>query len=222
MKPIYNQAQLAEMAKERFETLGVDKLFATSDGQFFLLENRAQLHAGPKGMVHELKKGGSKSKGADTGAATISISVLETMVKSENDLQKLTDMLLAEVGADNREEAKNIIQARIDSLTDDGKQAEKATQERDGIIAELTAQGKDFDPNADTAELKALLEGGEADTTDAVQPLDLTGNVGNTGKLIAKCKDVAVLNATKAAEQAGQNRKGVMTAIAARIEELEK
>lgn len=43
----YSLIELLQQAAEHFENLKADKLYATGDGQFFLDENRALLHATP-------------------------------------------------------------------------------------------------------------------------------------------------------------------------------
>lgn len=51
----YSKEKLQEMAAVHFAKLGVDKLYATSDGQFFLLASRASLHAQKAHTVYALK-----------------------------------------------------------------------------------------------------------------------------------------------------------------------
>lgn len=47
-------AELNKMAQNHFERLGIDRLYATVDGQMFILKDRAELHAG-SGTVFELE-----------------------------------------------------------------------------------------------------------------------------------------------------------------------
>lgn len=52
----YSLKELLEMANDIFKKLNVEKVFATNDGQFFVEENRALLHATPNKLsVFELK-----------------------------------------------------------------------------------------------------------------------------------------------------------------------
>ncbi|WP_166964611.1 hypothetical protein [Yeosuana marina] len=55
MKKTYSKAELEKKAQDVFKDYPkADKVFATTDGQFFLDENRANLHAGAKGKVIEI------------------------------------------------------------------------------------------------------------------------------------------------------------------------
>lgn len=216
MKQTYNQAQLAEMAIERFQTLKVNKLYATTDGSFFLLENRARLHAGPKGNVFELKNdaaGGSIEE-------PISIKELKTRLGNSSDLQELTGMMLHEVSGANRKEAVHAIQVRIDEVTEGGKAGKTPQEERQAVLQELTQHGLDFDPDADTESLKTILNDFLAKPKSEATPLDVTGNVKTVVALVKSCEDKAVLHATMTAETAGANRTGVTKAIVDRLEEL--
>lgn len=51
-----SKAELQKMAAPMFERFGVKKLFGTTDGQIFLLESRASLHAGSNLTVYALEK----------------------------------------------------------------------------------------------------------------------------------------------------------------------
>ena len=56
MKKTYSKAELEKKAKDVFkEYPSAKSLFATTDGQFFLDKNRANLHAGAKEMSLKLK-----------------------------------------------------------------------------------------------------------------------------------------------------------------------
>ena len=56
MKKTYSKAELEKKAKDVFkEYSNANSLFATTDGQFFLDQNRANLHAGAKGNVIEIE-----------------------------------------------------------------------------------------------------------------------------------------------------------------------
>jgi hypothetical protein len=119
----YSKDQLQEMAKPHFKALGLNKLFATTDGQFFVLSSRAQLHAGSTHTSYMLEdKTAIESSTAEnpTGDVkpTISVKDLITQVETETDLTKLSDMLLEEVGGPNRKTAVSAIEKRIAFVTD--------------------------------------------------------------------------------------------------------
>lgn len=217
MKQTYSQSQLIEMAKERFAKLQVNKLFATSDGSFFLLENRARLHVGPKGNVFELNNENDIPGDDD---AVISIKELKLRLATATELQEVTDMMLREVGGKNRATAVQAIQVRLDELT--APAAETDQEKKLKVIQELTKHGLDFDEAADIDSLKTILDEflAKAEPSEAVTPLDLTGNVEAVKLLVQGCEDKAVLTATETAETAGAKRKGVIQAIANRLVEL--
>jgi len=113
----YSLNELNERAKEHFDQLQVNKLFATSDGQFFLMENRAQLHAG-KGTVHKIKNE-EPSEGIKPTEEEKPTTVKELLVQIEQieDVTTLNDMLMAEISGQNRSTAVKSIEAKIAHLT---------------------------------------------------------------------------------------------------------
>jgi len=127
MKSIYSQQELIELSKEHFKRLGVRKLYATSDGQFFLLYNRAFLHA--KGRnIYTMEADG------DTPLEAYSIAALNALQGNVNaiaDLNELHDMLLEEVGGSNDVNAVSVIQARIDELVGEGEGTQHTITEED-------------------------------------------------------------------------------------------
>ena len=57
MKKTYSESELKGLAEKVFEQYPTEnEVFATSDGNVFLLKNRAELHAGPKGNVYPFKR----------------------------------------------------------------------------------------------------------------------------------------------------------------------
>ena len=48
--------ELLELAKPVFDKYGVNKVYGTSDGNIFLMSNRAELHAGTNQTVYTLNK----------------------------------------------------------------------------------------------------------------------------------------------------------------------
>lgn len=109
----YSLDQLQQMAGEHFARLGVNKLFATSDGQFFLLENRARLHAGKKGSVYPIENAGGES--ATQEAPSKSIAEIKAALEGA-DLPTLQTMLHEEVAGANRKGAVAAIQKALDAM----------------------------------------------------------------------------------------------------------
>lgn len=216
MTRTYNKEQLIEMAGAYFEKYNVNKLFATTDGQFFLLENRARMHCGPKGNVFELTKDGSGAESEDD----ITINELRTRVANTEDLAELTAFMLREVAGANRNEAVNAIQVRIDEINNTPSPEAKDLARRQSVISELMGNGVDFDASADTETLETLLEEFVSGSDKYILTLDLSGNTKVVTALVEACDDKAVLEKTLEAEKAGQNRKGVANAIENRINEL--
>lgn len=121
----YSLTELQEQAKKHFDKLGVQKLYATTDGQFFLLENRARLHAGPKGMVHciEIKPTSSEVhnealvKEVEDMAATapLSIPALKKEIVGKS-LEELHQLLTDEIAGGNRKGAVEVLEKAISAL----------------------------------------------------------------------------------------------------------
>ena len=85
----YSKTQLKEKAKDIFKSCpDAETLYATSDGQFFLEQNRADLHADEnKLQVIEIEKDWDASAGSATESATGSEagSVTEKTNKKPNE-----------------------------------------------------------------------------------------------------------------------------------------
>lgn len=115
----YSKAELQEAAKKHFKKLGVNKLYATTDGQFFLLENRANLHAGKNLTVYKLEQESEPEQGQPARKAEKQPTVKELLEQVDriDDLATLTEMLHTEVAGQNRSTAVKSIEARIASLT---------------------------------------------------------------------------------------------------------
>lgn len=65
---VYSLSELLEQADKHFGQHNVEKLYATSDGQFFLKENRAVFHATNEDLkVFSLTKGDHGSQTTDSG-----------------------------------------------------------------------------------------------------------------------------------------------------------
>lgn len=57
MKKTYSESELKGLAEKVFEQYpNQNEVFATSDGNVFLMKNRAELHAGSKGNVYPIKR----------------------------------------------------------------------------------------------------------------------------------------------------------------------
>ena len=100
MKTTYSKKELAEKAADFFkENPEVSEVFATTDGNIFLLKNRAELHAGPKGSVHLFTPDVPQEKTASTSStpnaeATIAliekVTTLEELADFEKDEKRKT------------------------------------------------------------------------------------------------------------------------------------
>lgn len=119
----HSKAELQKMAKEHFEALRLKKLFATSDGQFFVLESRALLHAGSSLTVYALEDESQVTEAPEGGAPETpnnapSVKALTELIANETDLVKLNNTLLEEISGPNRKSAVTAIEKRIAVLTD--------------------------------------------------------------------------------------------------------
>ncbi|MFA9212481.1 MAG: hypothetical protein ACEQSR_01355 [Candidatus Methylacidiphilales bacterium] len=134
-----SKSELEELAAPIFEDLGVKTLFATADCQFFLLQSRANLHAGKKlqvititkqeteivdenagdsGAADGLGSGKDSADGSSSEAATLSVKALTEKIAEETDLKLLTNLLHDEVIGLNRKTAVEAIEKRIAITTD--------------------------------------------------------------------------------------------------------
>lgn len=109
---LYGLKELQELAAAEFQRLQVNVLYATSDGQFFLLKNRAQLHAG-KGHVYTIEKEGAHRPAIDPRieGAELVLKLLKT-----TDINEVNKMLLDEIAGANREDHVFTITHRMDEL----------------------------------------------------------------------------------------------------------
>ena len=110
-----------------FERLGVAKLYATDDGQFFVLQSRAQLHAGSKHTVYTLDNEETENVVnepiGEVENEPISVRALTEKLELETDLTLLSNMLHNEIIGANRKTAIAAIEKRIAFLTDNRKEA---------------------------------------------------------------------------------------------------
>lgn len=107
-------SELKENAKEHFNRLQVNKLFATTDGQFFLMENRAQLHAGT-GNVHRIDNE-EPAENPESKTPEMTVKELTAKVALMEDINEVQHLLLAEIAGPNRATAVKAIEERITKL----------------------------------------------------------------------------------------------------------
>lgn len=112
----YSKEELSSQAGEHFKRLGVNKLYATTDGQFFILENRAQLHAGTSLTVYRLEDPGNLAP-ASEDKKPLTLKELSLRVSELLDMDQLQILLHEEVAGVNRSGAIKIIEDRIAKLT---------------------------------------------------------------------------------------------------------
>lgn len=113
MKKTFSKDQLQEKAVEYFKNLGVNKLFATADGQFFILKNRAEIHAG-KGKVYEFHV--QESKSSDAGDEDFTVKEIEAVAAQSSDVEQLETILRDEQEGKNRKSAVKVLTDRIEEL----------------------------------------------------------------------------------------------------------
>ena len=132
----YSKTQLKEKAKEVFNAYPDAKtLHATSDGQFFLEQNRAQLHADEnKLQVVEIEKDWDASAGSAQGTSTgsvtsddegehhISVEELHERVKACTDTAELKKLLQEEQKTEKpRKTAVSCLEKRLKELETEKK-----------------------------------------------------------------------------------------------------
>lgn len=124
MKKTYSESELKGFADKVFEQYPTEnEAFATSDGNVFLVKNRAELHAGPKGNIYpfkrEVKTEGVVLKANDAIAAIAKCETLEGLEVFKSDERKS----VKEAFAKKSEELTKLIEdANTGDATDAGKQ----------------------------------------------------------------------------------------------------
>lgn len=125
----YSLKELQEMAKAHFDALAVNKLYATSDGQFFLNAGRANLHAGASLTVYPIEKEESAQEAdvqkdhSSSDQKPISIAELKKQLPAMN-MSELESALMSETAGANRKGATEAIEAQIAILLKDGREKE--------------------------------------------------------------------------------------------------
>lgn len=223
----YSQAELQELAAPQFEKYGLNKLYATSDGQIFIMENRAMLHAGG-GNVYTLYRNGTvdgveyedhtvtaedieknpelTKRGVTVGSIIkvpvveqpISLDELGEELKGIDNVNVLSSKLIEEVSKHNRTEAVNAITARMNEVVEAMKTPAESP-------VKTPAEGAGTQNN----------DGGTGAKQEPMSVKALTAH-------IETITDVAELQKLIAEEQAGQNRTTAVKAIQERIEKLSK
>jgi hypothetical protein len=89
MKKAYSEDELKELANSVFEQYpSATKVFATVDGNVFLEENRANIHAGAKGRVLPFNKPLVKEEKADKKKTPLA----DDQIKAIAEVTKLEDL----------------------------------------------------------------------------------------------------------------------------------
>ena len=117
----YSKEDLEKQAQKVFNKYpSTEVLYATTDGQFFLQENRAQLHASNKslGLPKIITRDLNNIEVAEvTEEKGLSVKELKTLVKATNDNATLEKMLEKENNTEApRKTAIEAIEARIVEL----------------------------------------------------------------------------------------------------------
>lgn len=144
---LYSLSELQKMAAERFERLQVQKLFATSDGQFFLIENRARLHAG-KGNVYTIHKEEASE------AEHAHIDELREIANGTTSIDALRDMMMQEMQGANRQDVFEMFDTRIREILNSDKDPQfrgEATTQEPAKDIEHTVTKEDLEENPDLA-----------------------------------------------------------------------
>ncbi len=118
MSAVKSLAELQAEAQPLLKRYGVNKMFATSDGQFFLIHSRAALHAG---SIHTIYPVGLEVDANETDTDKpdpLSVKAIAELISEEKDLGLLHSMLLDEIAGQNRKTATAAIEKRIGILTD--------------------------------------------------------------------------------------------------------
>lgn len=145
-KKFFSIDELQEMAQEHFRKLGVKVLYATSDGQFFVLENRAMLHAGAGGVVRTILDEGA----AEVRAEALTLDEIREAAALLDKTESLREMMLEEVAGANRPEAFSIIEARmVELLSAPATRGEVPAEPKATVAATTVAPG---DPVRDTPD----------------------------------------------------------------------
>lgn len=124
--------ELQELAAQMFDKYGVDKLYGTTDGNIFIMHNRAALHAGSKLTIYTLLKPADSSdpqeKELNETTDQYTIRELKEALKGMEDPEVIREWLGDEVGGQNRKGAVNAIEERLGEVVSTTKAAENTTK----------------------------------------------------------------------------------------------
>lgn len=145
----YSKNQLEKKATGIFEKYPLaQKIYATSDGQFFLDENRADLHVnGKKLSIVKIEKPITDSASDDdnngqSGKESISIKNLKPIVEGINDTAVLNQMITDEQAGEKRVTAIKLFEARIVKI-DEASNAENTTNGQDENTPDSTENNEE-------------------------------------------------------------------------------
>ncbi|CDF80573.1 hypothetical protein BN863_28610 [Formosa agariphila KMM 3901] len=120
MKKTYSKADLQKKAQGVFKSYpDADKLFATTDGQFFLDQNRANLHAGAKGKVIEVENDAVLESTETKTGKTLKAEDLIANAKDIETIEAVEAAIVQETEGKNRTTVLAAYDARIDELKAD-------------------------------------------------------------------------------------------------------
>lgn len=138
----FSKAELQALAKPLFTKLGVSKLYATTDGQFFILPNRATLHAGKTLTVYELESEAEEVAEANGEEnAQLKVKDIVAAIAEETDMEVLKKYLFDEIGGPNRASAVKAIEKRLETVVSGlNKDTEKTDVNDDNQGSGATSQ----------------------------------------------------------------------------------
>ena len=237
----YTQAELQELAAPHFEKYNLNTLYATSDGQIFIMQNRALLHAGT-GIVHTLYRNGTQDgvvykdhvvtvkdleeqpdllkRGVKPGDTIkvpmvekpITLEELEEKLKEATNVNVLSAILIEEVSTHNRSEAVDKITARLNEVV------EAMQPKQEPIVIAPAGEGTQNNDGGIGAPAGEGTQNNDGGTGAKQEPMSVKALTAH----IETITDVAELQKLIAEEQAGQNRTTAVKAIQERIEKLSK
>ncbi|WP_435135722.1 hypothetical protein [Formosa sp. A9] len=118
MKKSYSKSQLQDKAKAVFKDYPTaTSVFATTDSQFFLNQNRAELHAGKKGAVIEIENEFEAPEKTDSKSKTAKELIAEA--KTIETIEAVEAAIVLETEGDNRTTVLAAYNARIEELKAD-------------------------------------------------------------------------------------------------------
>lgn len=114
----YSLEELQKMARIYFDRYQVKKMFATADGQFFLLQNRADLHARNNLKVYPIENEDAPAEALKRVMDSLSVKDLTAKLQTIDNLSQVQDLLFDEVAGANRKTAVAVIEARCREIAE--------------------------------------------------------------------------------------------------------